>query len=400
MGKDRGLTMTLTRSLPEGVAIRKYKSGRESIMIRFTYQGVECREYFKLKPNTNNITWAMRQRAIILDKIERGTFKYNDFFPYSKRAVIFGHVNDNVLIENLLDDYLIRAEKQLEYSTYRDYVKSIKLHLKPAFGKIPVNKLNSLVLREWVDKHSNLTSKRIRNVLIPLRHILDQAKNDGFIKDSPLDNIVVHKLLPRKNLIKPEIRPFDENEMKLILSNTKGQFHNLLLFAFFTGLRTSELLAIQWNNVNFKKGVINIKNAIVLGKTKGPKTKSGKREIILLPPAIEALENQIRFTKSLGKYIFLNPTNSLPWTDSKQIYRRWNALFKKIGHLVEYRKPYNTRHTYASMLLSRGENEWFIANQLGHANTEMIHRHYGKWIQDKSERTGYKFKADWNIDFK
>ncbi|EKD73099.1 MAG: hypothetical protein ACD_45C00462G0002 [uncultured bacterium] len=68
---------------------------------------------------------------------------------------------------------------------------------------------------------------------------------------------------------------------------------------------------------------------------------------------------------------------------------------KKAG--VRYRNPYQTRHTYASMLLSAGENPLWVAKQMGHQNTEMIIKHYGRWIPDKSTVTGYKLVNNWDM---
>ncbi len=49
---------------------------------------------------------------------------------------------------------------------------------------------------------------------------------------------------------------------------------------------------------------------------------------------------------------------------------------------VRYRYPYQTRHSYASMMLSAGERPMRVARQMGHANWTMITREYGKWMPD------------------
>lgn len=200
--------------------------------------------------------WAERKRAIILDEIEKGKFNYADHFPGSKRSKLFGHVPKSLTIEQLLNVYLTKAEKQLEYSTYNDYTKSVKYHLIPSFGKVPVVNLTPLIIRQWIEKNNNLSLKRISNVLVPLRHVLEQALNDEIIPRNPLDKLVIKKLLPKVNAKRKEVDPFDYDETKIILSLTKGQYHNLLKFAFFTGLRSSELIALQWSHVDLKKGVV------------------------------------------------------------------------------------------------------------------------------------------------
>lgn len=48
---------------------------------------------------------------------------------------------------------------------------------------------------------------------------------------------------------------------------------------------------------------------------------------------------------------------------------------------MRYRNPYQTRHTYASTLLSAGANPLYVAKQMGHRDTEMINRHYGRWLE-------------------
>ena len=57
---------------------------------------------------------------------------------------------------------------------------------------------------------------------------------------------------------------------------------------------------------------------------------------------------------------------------------------------VRYRNPYQTRHTYASTMLSAGENIMWDADQMGHVDTQMVIKTYGKWIPDLSAVSGYQ----------
>ena len=61
---------------------------------------------------------------------------------------------------------------------------------------------------------------------------------------------------------------------------------------------------------------------------------------------------------------------------------------------MRYRNPYQTRHTYASQLLSGGENPLFVAQQMGHKTTEMIMRHYGRWVEQGDQRQRHVFVSD------
>lgn len=66
---------------------------------------------------------------------------------------------------------------------------------------------------------------------------------------------------------------------------------------------------------------------------------------------------------------------------------------KKAG--IRYRNPYQTRHTYASMLLSAGENPMWVAQQMGHKDWAMIRRVYGRWIPEMNPGAGDKIMANW-----
>jgi integrase len=97
---------------------------------------------------------------------------------------------------------------------------------------------------------------------------------------------------------------------------------------------------------------------------------------MLLPPAMEALLAQKAYTYLEGKRIFYNPRTNQPWENHAQIRKTcWKYILKKAG--VRYRNP--TRHTYASMMLSAGENMLWLAMQMGHRDTEMIIKTYAKW---------------------
>jgi integrase len=160
-------------------------------------------------------------------------------------------------------------------------------------------------------------------------------------------------------------------------------------FAFWTGVRTSELIALEWGDVDFLRGYVAVRRGLTRaakGKPEVTKTRAGKREIKLLAPALAVIKQQKASTFVGGSgAIFQNPADNERWTDS-QIYRNWGRALKRAG--VRYRRPYQTRHTYASMLLSAGENPMWVATQMGHKDWTMIAKIYGKWIPTPDSSSG------------
>ena len=398
MGGKRHNSGTAGTDLPRGVSIRSHKHSA-SIQIYFSYRGVDCRETLKLEPTTKNIRYADRLRGEILNAIEHGVFRYLDYFPNSQRAKLFGEAISRATVGELLTDYLNLCEKTLQPSTVRGYKEVSKAHLYPQFRNIRIRDLSPAILRTWISG-LHLTAKRVRNILTPLRAILEQAVNDDLIPINPLDKVILNKLLDRETRHSTfVVDPCDKNEIQAILNTAQGQVRNLFQFAFFSGLRTSELIALEWGDIDWLNNIIQVTRAVVEKQEKSTKTRAGNRNVLLLPPALEALQNQKAYTFLQDGRIFFNPKTNKPWETDAQIRKSaWIHVLKKAG--IRYRNPYQTRHTYASMLLSAGENQWWVAEQMGHETTEMIMRHYGKWIPDQSKKSGYQPVNDWGQAWK
>jgi len=358
----------------------------KSIQIDFMYRGIRCRETLKLQPSKTNLQFAQCLDSSIKYEIATNTFDYKKRFPNSKRAVLFGSgQSGSQLVKDALLSYLEAKQRTLADSTYASYESAVRHNLIPAFGKLKVCDLTTQAIRQWMGSLV-ISNKRINNVLIPLRGMLADAFADGAIDRNPMDRI--------KNL---EIRqedpePFTFEEQQRILDALPEQGRNLIQFAFWTGLRTSELIALEWGDIDRVRNTAYVQRACVRGKMKHPKTRSGKREVSLLPDAIEALENQMSFTFNKGKRVFHNPETDKPWSSDVKIrHPMWKKALKAAG--VRYRNPYQTRHTYASMLLSAGENPAWIAKQMGHTNMNMVLQKYGRYLPDHDPLAGQKIIA-------
>lgn len=367
----------------EGVRPRSGKS----IEIDFYYQGERRRETIKILPTKANLLHASRKRAAVLHAIAVGTFNYAEHFPESSRASELGKFTKKT-IKEALEDFLRNSRRKYEVSTIRGYTSAIYYHLIPTFGDIPIRQLTTKDIKDWMS-NLDISAKRICNVLIPLRLVLQDAYMDGLIDSNPANRIKN----PTHRYDEPQ--PFTPEEMRLILENCPPQTRNLFQFAFWSGLRTSELIGLEWSDVDWAKGVVRVTRAIVRKVTKQPKTTAGIRDVLLLPYAREALERQKVFSFAAGGRIFLNPQTNNPWATDGQIRDiGWIPALK--AACVVYRNPYQTRHTYASTLLSAGENPMWVAQQMGHADWGMIRRRYGRWIPEVDKTAGSLVVRQWS----
>jgi integrase len=88
---------------------------------------------------------------------------------------------------------------------------------------------------------------------------------------------------------------------------------------------------------------------------------------------------QRQFSALANGPVFLNPATGKAWNGTDSLQKRWYAILEAAG--VRLRNPYQTRHTFASTLLSTGHNPMYVAKQMGHTDTTMITRTYGRWLE-------------------
>ena len=339
-----------------------------------------------MEPTKANLKYAERLRSTILLEIAQGTFSPAKYFETETAS-------PHPTVSEALEKWLVSMKRSAATSTLRDYKSSVTFHLIPAFGHLRIDQVTASTVRAWIGTLTKITNKRINNILVPLRGILSDAFHDGLIDKNPMDRI---KNLP---LDTREPDPFTIDEIGLILAECDPESRNLFQFAFWTGLRTSELVGLEWGDIDWKRGSVFVRRASVRGVVKETKTKAGMREVKLLDRAIEALEAQKEYSLLAGGRIFTSPFTHAPWTGDTAILHRWMTVLRKAG--VRYRNPYQTRHTYASMLLSAGENPMWVAAQMGHADWGMIRKRYGRWIPsvdptvgEKANRLGGKIRPD------
>jgi len=363
-----------------------------SIEITFMYNGVRCRERLALKPTPANLKRAEQHRGAVLHAIAEGTFDYATTFPGSKNAGKFV-VKQGEIIKagDYLDKWLDRQKSQLKASSYNGYRKIVNGYLLPWFADSALSSIKKKDVREKLEQ-LEVGNKTLGNIQSVLRAALSDALEDELIEANPLVGWAYSKMGPPKEV--DDIDPFSREEQESILGAAAGQAKNLIQFALWTGLRTSELVALDWTDIDFVRGTVFITKAITqqAKNAEAPKTTAGRRQVKLLGGALAALQDQKRLTFLKGCEVFQNPQTLERWAGDQPIRKTmWQHVLKKAG--VRYRYPYQTRHTYASMMLSAGEHPMWVAKQMGHTDWTMIARRYGKWMPDADKLAGSRAEA-------
>ena len=360
------------------------KASNSSIEISFNYRGERFYEKVKIKPDAKGLKKASNFRAEIIAAIDGGYFEYFVTFPKSKHAVRFKP--ESKTVENyLLNTYLPRFEKYGKARTVKLYRNIIKNQLIPPFGHLELHELNIPVVKKWIDT-LNISAKSIRNLLSPLRSALNEAAEDGLITTNPLASYSpkIRNTAPKED----DIDALTYEEEEALIEHAPGSFKNLLKFALWTGLRPQEYLALTWEDIDLIHKTINVNKAksdhVAI---EAPKTAASNRKLNLLKPAFEAIMAQKKYTYLANEEVF--KFNGKCYSGVSQLRRfEWNRTFKKSG--VRRRTPKQTRHTFASRMLSAGEPLLWVSKYMGHSDPSMTLRAYSRFMPDDNIEAGSK----------
>lgn len=278
---------------------------------------------------------------------------------------------------NFCEEILIEKGEKLEPTTIKAYNSLFLSRIIPFFTKKYPHDITPLMLKNWYStfKDKSTLNSCVNGILKPA---FENAIIEGYIKNSPF--IVSFPSLKSDY----EMKPFTLDEMELLLNNCDNWFRNFLGIAFFTGARTGEILALEWEDISFNDNTISISKTRTAGITKQPKTKQSNRTIDMLSQCEYFLRQQKKIT-GLSKNVFLSQVKfGQKMRGSLSLYNIWKNLLKNCN--LKYRSIYQTRHSFASNMLSNKEDIFWVSKMLGHKNTNTTIEKYSKYIRRVKEK--------------
>lgn len=389
----------------------------EQLIIDFYYRGVRCREQTTLPDTPTNRKKLEKVLERLEAEIKAGTFDYAKFFPGSRMAaklagtavptptasafpalivaaqdsaVARGGAVETPLFSDFARTWVTESEINWRRSHRRTIDDILRTHLLPAFGEKAVGHITKseiLAFRSTLAKvpgrkAETLSAKRINAIMAPLRQILNEAA-DRLEFTTPYRNIKPLKVQ------RSDVEPFTLEEVQTILATVRPDFRNYYTVRFFTGMRTGEIDGLKWKYVDFARRQILVRETIVAGEEDTTKTEGSQREIQMSQLVFDALVAQAKATQGTSPYVFCSG-NGQPLDHNNVTKRVWYPLLRFLG--LRPRRPYQTRHTAATLWLAAGENPLWIARQLGHSSTEMLFKVYGRFVPNLTRQDGSAFE--------
>lgn len=383
-------------AMPTGVELNG-----KSLRIWFLYDGKRYRETLGLPPTRQNINFARQKRESILYEIKIGTFNYAAHFPSSKHA---NGRPQSKEIGQLAEVYLASKKLNIRDSTFRKYSTVLRMFISIYGPKRHTNTLSPITLEQFRnDLVINRSARTVNRYLVTIKSFLVWLHRMEYVDR----DLSIHLL--RVKEYESDIRPFSFDEFNKVIDSYKQEQHrNLFTLLVYTGLRSGEVCALAWEDVDFDNKTIIVRRS-TYDKRGLKTTKTDKERIVdLMPPAIEALKEQMKITylypakvhdvelpdktfrKDKIRFVF-NPKavkhqkgSDFDYYCKNALGKSWRYHCKMAG--VEHRNQYQLRHTYASWLITYGKiSTSYLAKQMGHNSTAMVDKIYGKWLVEANK---------------
>lgn len=304
----------------------------------------------------------------------------------------------STLLLNKLEEYQLAIDNKsyskykITTGTYKKYRTAINYHFIPNFGSHRINELTSLIVIEWI-KNLKITIGTFRDYIIPLVAVFNDAKSHKYITHNE-DVFADKTIIKYAERVLPEnietSNPLTQEELQKIIDAPDSYMKNHILFSTFSGLRIGEQINLRISDISFKDHFIHVHSQSTSGiRDAAVKSATSVRKVKILKMASSAIINQLSICAShqQNEFLFFNPNTSAQWSTSTKYGEHLKEYLHRLG--IAERSSHDMRHTYASILV-KTENLYWIANQLGHTDIELLIKTYGHWIPNNKLKGGYE----------
>ena len=341
----------------------------EKLYLHFSYEGKYIRKSLKLDDTPQNRK-LVKQKIIpkIQYEVSSGMFfntkvsvpTFNEYFPKS----LYIHK---------------QSRKAL---TQKSYKRMYELHIKPYFGEKKLDDVKVSDIGVWSNKLlEKMTAKTLKKIRTVINTLYVDAINDELVEKNPVASVqspIVEETRKKK--------PFTPKEVLSILDKVEDRMKCYFAIGFFTGARTGEIIALKWKDISIDDRTIKIRRSIHQGLESLPKTKNSIRSVDIIDALFPYIIEHERLFNGKSGYLFETKYGQAFTTSSKISKSYWKPTLEKLD--IEYRNLYQMRHTFASMMISNGEDILWVSHMLGHKDSSMTLQVYSRYIKITGKTRG------------
>jgi len=265
-------------------------------------------------------------------------------------------------LERLWDKY---KENNANSKSINSDKSRFKKHLMPALGNKQPHEIIKLDIDRMCLTLKNMKPKSVKNIFELLKRIINYGVSRQYcgnlnfkIDKIKVDNLKTEDLTPKQ--LKKLLEAIDNSQ--------DIQAADMMRLALYTGMRRGEMFKLKWDDIDFQRGFINIRDPKGGVSQKIPLNEQA-RHIFENHPKTEITKNN---EKEVSEYVFAMPDGK-PFTD---IRLGVNPIKEAAGLPADFRPLHGLRHTYASMLASSGKVDLYTLQKLlTHKSPQMTQRY-------------------------
>lgn len=251
---------------------------------------------------------------------------------------------------------------QLAPKTRATYSAVYDAHISPTLGSVQLRSVTAEMIGRWQTDRlaAGAGPSAVAKALTLLGSILQRAAESGRITSNPA-RFVRKARLPKRDEVRP-LAPATVERMRAASSPRDAVLLSLLAYA---GLRPGEALALRWGDV--RERTLLVQRAVSLGDVKRTKTGATRTVRLLSPLAADLREWRLRSGRPSDDGLVIPAYAGGAWTEPAYQSWRRRAFARALAAAgVEHARPYDLRHSFASLLLHEGRSVIYVARQLGH----------------------------------
>lgn len=315
-------------------------------------------------------------------------------------------------LSTYLDEWLKGRETELRTRTLGNYAGVIKRYLTPGLG---TTSLPDLKPRQIQGFYADLMNGKYSNGRALTRHtvlhchaVLKLALSTAFrlreIQHNPMDGVKP----PKQRRERSKIRSFTPEQARAFLGACQGSRHGVMFeFGLGTGMRPEEYTGLKWTALDLKAGEARVEFALVRPPSGGgwlledPKTERSRRTVSLSPSLVEKLKKhrtmqlEERMVALHGTYedhgFVFTASNGSP-IQQKGLHKAFRAILERAKITAPFR-PYDLRHTCATLLIADGEPVKVVSERLGHESTAFTQDTYMTVLPHMQKNTASRLEG-------
>lgn len=290
------------------------------------------------------------------------------------------YISDKITYQEIYDKWLNIYKSTVKESTLQKTLREFNNHILPFFGKYPINKIQAYMCQDFANKLINNTNGR--GIFNQAKRVYEFAVKMDLASRNPFNNVILPKF--KNKTVRNDYLTVDEVYTLLDYLKNDIYWYTLFRLMIYTGIRRGEILALNWNDINFDSNEININKSLSLGLdyqsyVSTTKTKKSTRRIVVDGDTLLSL-----------KKLKIQSNNDIVFPNNKGRHRRLSDISDMLNKIIKNTgikkvRVHDLRHTHASLMFASGATAKEVQERLGHTDIKTTMNIYTHLTDDKRQ---------------